>query len=59
MKLGAGRGSCTGALERVCGIGLPASSFERLYQLYRERIAYFRMNPPPPNWDGAAEALSK
>jgi adenylate cyclase len=32
---------------------------DTLYALYRERIAYFRMNPPPPNWDGAAEALSK
>jgi adenylate cyclase len=30
-----------------------------LYALYRERITYFRMNPPPPHWDGTAEALSK
>ena len=31
----------------------------RLYALYRERIAAFRVTPPPPNWDGTAEALSK
>ncbi len=30
-----------------------------LYALYRDRIAYFRVNPPPPHWDGTAEALSK
>jgi adenylate cyclase len=30
-----------------------------LYALYRERIAHFRVNPPPPHWDGTAEALSK
>jgi adenylate cyclase len=32
---------------------------DHLYALYRERIAYFRTNPPPPHWDGTAEALSK
>jgi hypothetical protein len=31
----------------------------RLYGLYAERIDYFRHNPPPPDWDGTAEALSK
>ena len=31
----------------------------RLYALYRERIAAFRLAPPPPHWDGTAEALSK
>ena len=31
----------------------------RLYELYRERIAAFRVTPPPDNWDGTAEALSK
>jgi len=30
-----------------------------LYALYRERIAAFRITPPPENWDGTAEALSK
>ncbi|MFZ2018688.1 MAG: adenylate/guanylate cyclase domain-containing protein [Methyloceanibacter sp.] len=32
---------------------------DHLYVLYRERIAHFRVNPPPPHWDGTAEALSK
>jgi len=36
-----------------------SSSLDRLYALYRERIAFFRINPPPPQWDGTAEALSK
>jgi adenylate cyclase len=34
-------------------------NLNHLYALYRERIAYFRMNPPPAHWDGTAEALSK
>ena len=35
------------------------SSLHQLYALYRERIEFFRHNPPPPDWDGTAEALSK
>jgi adenylate cyclase len=46
------------ALSRECE-KLNTSRLDRLYELYRERIAYFRINPPPPDWDGAAEALSK
>ncbi len=46
------------ALSRECE-KLNTSRLDRLYALYRERIAHFRMNPPPPQWDGAAEALSK
>jgi adenylate cyclase len=46
------------ALNRECdkhnGCGL-----ERLYALYWERIAFFRNNPPPPHWDGSAEAHDK
>jgi adenylate cyclase len=42
------------ACEKMDGIQL-----NRLYALYRERIAAFRVTPPPPNWDGTAEALSK
>jgi hypothetical protein len=38
---------------------LNTSRLDRLYALYRERIVYFRMNPPPPQGDGTAEALSK
>jgi adenylate cyclase len=30
-----------------------------LYALYRERIASFRDTPPPADWDGGNEALSK
>jgi adenylate cyclase len=46
------------ALSRECE-KMNTSRLDRLYALYRERIAYFRMNPPPPQWDGTAEALSK
>ncbi len=38
---------------------LNGARLDRLYALYRERIEYFRINPPPPQWDGTAEALSK
>jgi adenylate cyclase len=40
--------------EKLNGAGL-----YRLYALYRERIAFFRHNPPPAHWDGTAEALGK
>jgi len=40
--------------ERLNGAGL-----DRLYALYRERIAFFRHYPPPAHWDGTAEALGK
>jgi adenylate cyclase len=46
------------ALSRECE-ALNTSRLDRLYALYRERIDFFRHNPPPPNWDGTAEALSK
>jgi adenylate cyclase len=46
------------ALSRECE-KLNTSRLDRLYALYRERIAIFRHNPPPPHWDGTAEALSK
>jgi hypothetical protein len=35
------------------------AGLSRLYALYRERIDFFRDNPPPPYWDGSTEALSK
>jgi adenylate cyclase len=38
---------------------LAGPQLHRLYALYRERIAAFRVTPPPENWDGTAEALSK
>ena len=34
-------------------------SLEGLYTLYLERIRQLRKNPPPPHWDGSAEAVSK
>jgi adenylate cyclase len=46
------------ALSRECD-RLDGCGLERLYELYRERITSFRQNPPPPNWDGTAEALGK
>lgn len=46
------------ALSRQCE-ALDGSRLNRLYALYRERIAFYRQNPPPPDWDGGAEALSK
>lgn len=38
---------------------LAGPQLHRLYALYRERIAAFRVTPPPEIWDGTAEALSK
>ena len=45
-------------LSRECET-MNSARLDALYALYRERIAYFRANPPPPDWDGAAEASSK
>ena len=38
---------------------MAGAQLNRLYTLYRERIAAFRITPPPSDWDGAAQALSK
>ncbi len=38
---------------------IAGAQLNRLYTLYRERIAAFRITPPPSDWDGTAEALSK
>jgi adenylate cyclase len=46
------------ALSRDCA-SLDGWQLNRLYALYRERIDYLRNNPPPPDWDGGIEALSK
>jgi adenylate cyclase len=46
------------AISHECG-RLDGCGLDRLYRLYRERIAFFRHNPPPPHWDGSAEALDK
>ncbi len=31
---------------------LQAEAPERLYEVYRERIAHFRAEPPPADWSG-------
>ena len=46
------------SLVRECE-AMHVNGLDRLYALYAERIDYFRRNPPPENWDGTAEALSK
>jgi adenylate cyclase len=46
------------ALSHECE-KMNTAPLNRLYALYRERIASFRKTPPPPDWDGTAEALSK
>lgn len=46
------------ALSRECQ-AMADAKLDRLYALYRERIAAFRVTPPPADWDGTAEALSK
>jgi adenylate cyclase len=46
------------ALARECE-SMNTAKLDALYALYRERIAFFRRTPPPPDWDGSAEALSK
>ena len=46
------------ALTRECE-KMDGAELSQLYTLYRERIAFFRDNPPPADWDGTTEALSK
>lgn len=36
-----------------------ASPTSYLYKMYAERVAYFRNNPPPANWDGVYTHMSK
>jgi adenylate cyclase len=45
-------------IARTCR-GLNGSGLDTLYELYCERIAAFRTSPPPPDWDGTTEALTK
>jgi adenylate cyclase len=45
-------------LRRECD-RMNGSGLHGLYALYRERIVFLKQNPPPPDWDGTAEALSK
>jgi len=36
-----------------------AHSLELLYELYEERIKSYRQNPPPQDWNGAYQLLTK
>jgi adenylate cyclase len=42
------------ACQAIGGVGLAD-----LYKVYRDRIAEWRLNPPPPDWDGSHTATSK
>jgi len=46
------------ALAQECE-KMNSTRLDQLYALYRKRIAYFRIHPPPSQWDGTAEALTK
>jgi len=38
---------------------LAADANNKLYQLYRERIQFFKINPPPTDWDGVTKFETK
>lgn len=38
--------------EQILRFLLPGSKFSRLYEVYLERIAHYRRNPPGPAWSG-------
>jgi adenylate cyclase len=50
-----------GAERALEGIAVQAEKFDlaKLVALYRARIADYRTAPPPENWDGVYQALSK
>lgn len=45
---------CEGAAEKVA-----MENIAGLFSLYRERLAAYRITPPPEGWDGVFEAKSK
>ncbi|MCB1486923.1 MAG: adenylate/guanylate cyclase domain-containing protein [Bauldia sp.] len=45
------------AIARCRSAGV--ATLEKFYALYESRIAAWRENPPPPDWDGAFTALEK
>jgi len=47
------------ALERADRCELLAPHLAGLYELYRERIEEFKLNPPPADWDRVYTATSK
>ncbi|MAE96368.1 MAG: adenylate/guanylate cyclase domain-containing protein [Deltaproteobacteria bacterium] len=46
-------------LDRIEDCVLRAPELEPLYDLYRERVARYRVAPPPAHWDGVFTATSK
>ncbi|HKD23106.1 MAG TPA: hypothetical protein VKB71_13905, partial [Rhizomicrobium sp.] len=50
-----------GAERMLESIAATAQRFglEKLIAVYRERIASYRVSPPPADWDGVYQALSK
>jgi len=38
---------------------ISVDSNNKLYQLYAERIAFFKTNPPPSDWDGVTKFDTK
>jgi adenylate cyclase len=59
--LAAYRGSDWDAAEAAIGEceSVGVARLGGLYGVYRERIAEWRANPPPPDWDGTFTAVSK
>jgi adenylate cyclase len=47
------------ALVASCRLYGESFGLKSLYDLYEERIALFRINPPPPDWTGVFTATSK
>jgi adenylate cyclase len=45
------------AIATCCGMGI--ARLEHFYATYRSRIAEWRSNPPPSDWDGAYTATEK
>lgn len=46
------------ALKR-CELGSVKLGLTEFFSVYRERIAEFRINPPPPDWNGVFQATAK
>lgn len=59
--LAAYRGQNFDEADRLCQAnkGKMGGVLDALCDIYRERIAEFRINPPPPDWDGVYVATTK
>jgi len=44
-------------MAKASAIGVPG--LEKLYEIYADRIAHYRAEPPPADWDGAYTATEK